>query len=105
MTHLWPLDDVTIEDQVIPVDDMHEVVDYLRSMPPEVEAAKRQSVLRQRLKFYYGPAPKSAGENESSSILGQIAMRHMCRHAAEEKRETGPEREPGDCQRTGSEQA
>ena len=89
VTHIWPLDDVKMEDQIIPVDNMHEVVDYLRNMPPEVEAAKRQSVLQQRLKFYYGPAPISAGGNGNSSVLGQIAMRHMCRHAAEEKRKRG----------------
>ena len=89
VTHIWPLDNVEIEKQIIPVDNIHEVVDYLRNLPPEVEAAKRQSVLQQRLKFYYGPAPTTAGGNGNSSVLGQIAMRHMCRHAAEEKRKRG----------------
>ena len=89
VTHLWPLDDVKLEDQLIPVDNLYEVVDFLRNVPPEVEAAKRKSVLEQRFKFYYGPVPEKAGGNGVSSALGQIAMRHMCRHAAEEKRKRG----------------
>ena len=89
VTHIWPLDDVKLEDQLVPVDNMEHVVDYLRNLPPEVEVAKRRSVLQQRFKFYYGPVPTSAGGNGVTSQLGQIAMRHMCRHAAEERRKRG----------------
>lgn len=89
VTHLWPLDDVNLEAQLIPIDSMVHAVDYLRNLPPEVELAKRRSVLQQPFKFYYGPVPPSAGGNGVTSELGHIAMRHMCRHAAEERRKRG----------------
>jgi len=61
------------------------VVDYLRNISPEIEMAKRRSVLKQRFKFFYGTSPLLAGSTGVTSELGDIAVRHMCRHAAEEK--------------------
>lgn len=86
VSHLWPLDDYALEDSLIQMDNLYEVIDYLRTMPPEEEAQKRRSVLQQRFKFYFGPVPRSAGGDDKTSELGQIAMQHMCRHASEEKR-------------------
>lgn len=86
VSHLWPLDDSTLEQEVVHVDDLREVVDYLRNFPQEEEFKKRRSVLQQRFKFYYGPVPTSAGGDGVTSELADLAMKHMCRHAAQEKR-------------------
>lgn len=86
VSHLWPLDDYALEDSLIQMDNLYEVIDYLRTMSPEEEDKKRRSVLQQRFKFYFGPVPRSAGGDDKTSELGQIAMQHMCRHASEEKR-------------------
>lgn len=86
VSHLWPLDDYSLEDCLIPLDDLHEVVDYLRNISPEEEAQKRRSLLKQRFKFYFGAVPRAAGGDDRTSELGQIAMKHMCKHASEEKR-------------------
>lgn len=86
VSHLWPLDDYALEDSLISMDNVYEIVDYLRNISPEEESQKRRSVLQQRFKFYFGPVPVSAGGDGKTSELGQIAMKHMCRHASEEKR-------------------
>ena len=86
VSHLWPLDDTTLENDLVLLDNLYEVIDYLRNFPPDEEGRKRRAVLEQRFAFYYGAVPTSAGGDGRSSKLGDIAMRHMCRHAAEEKR-------------------
>ena len=95
ISHLWPLDDYSLEESLIGMENLYEVIDYLRTIPPEEEAKKRRSVLQQRFKFYYGPIPRSAGGDGKTSELGQRAMKHMCRHASEEKRKMQLSRSQG----------
>jgi len=86
VSHLWPLEDPSLEEHLVPLENIHEVVDYLRNFPTSEEARKRQSVLNQRYKFYYGAVPESDGGDGRQSELADIAMKHMCRHAASERR-------------------
>ena len=83
VTHLWPLEDAGLLDQLVQIDTLPHVVDYLRHFPEEEEKKKRASVVEQRYKFFYGPVPESVGGDGRTSDLGTIAMKHMCRHAAE----------------------
>lgn len=87
---LWPLDDPALEAAVVHVDSLEAAIDYLREMDPQVVAAKRAAVLRERLKFYYGAAPAAAGGDGKASALGELAMKRMCRHAAAAKRRAKP---------------
>lgn len=86
VSHLWPLEDDRLQNELINVDNLYEVIDYLRNIPKEIEEKKRASVLAQRFKFYYGPVPETAGGDGATSELANIAMRHMCKHSAEAKK-------------------
>ena len=83
---VWRLDDPSLEAEIVSVGSVADAVAYLRALPEHVVAEKRAAVLRERLKFYYGPVPESAGGDGRSSELGELLMRQMCRRAAAVKR-------------------
>lgn len=92
---VWRLDDPTIEQQLVSVETIADAVAYLRNLPERVVAEKRQAVLSERWKFYYGPVPESAGGDGRTSALGELLMKRMCRRAATTKRRMAMARDQG----------
>lgn len=69
--------DADIEPHVVRLDSLAGVYPYLKGLPPAVVAAKHAAVLRERLKMYYAVPP-----GRGTSVLGDLILAHLCRHAA-----------------------
>ncbi len=78
---LWK-PDANITRHVAVLERVGDVYAHLKTLAPEMVAAKQAAVRRERLKFLYSPP---LGSN-TSSVLGDLIVNHLCAYAASRRK-------------------